>query len=87
MDGLLANHNVGLALIDTGHDTNVPAAWIEVGELMPTGEFSGEATHGFIFYARWASDVGAIVGVLDRLVPTLPSAVRLIRAKPDAGSG
>jgi hypothetical protein len=87
MDGLLANHDVVLALIDTGHDTSVPAAWIEVGELMPVGEFSGEAAHGFIFYARRASDVGAIVGALDRFVPTLPSAIRLIRTKPDAGSG
>ena len=35
MNGLLASHNVDLAIIDTDIGVNVPASWIRVGELYP----------------------------------------------------
>jgi hypothetical protein len=79
MDGLLAARNIGLALIDTAHDEKVPSSWIDVAELLPSGQFSGEGSHRFIFFARTPADIAPIVSALDRFAPTLPTAVRLVR--------
>jgi len=82
MDALLASHNIGLALIDTAHDTVVPSGWIDVAELIPAGEFSGVASHRFIFFARGYANVAAIISALDRFAPTLPAPIRLVRGGP-----
>ena len=84
MDTLLARHNIGLALIDTAHGSSVPSQWIDVAELVPSGEVPGEETHRFIFFARRASDVDAVVCALNHFAPTLPSTVRLLRIGPAA---
>jgi len=87
MDGLLAKHDVGLALIDPASDPNVPAEWVMVGDLRPGGDHaSGPDQHRTIFYARRHSDVAAISDALDRFAPTLPANVRLTRVSPVANT-
>ncbi len=85
MDGLLARHDVGLALIDPASDPDVPAQWVMVGDLQPGGDHtSGAGQHRYIFYARRQSDVAAISDALDRFAPTLPANIRLTRISPVA---
>jgi hypothetical protein len=87
MDSLLASHNVGLAIIDTMLDTNVPAAWTMIGELRLGGTLSGEAAHRFLFYARRPGDIAAATNALARFAPTLPSSVRLVQTGPGGAAG
>ncbi len=85
MDGLLASHHIGLAIIDTANDSAVPAAWIRVAELHLGSALSGDAARHFVIYARRPGDVAAAESALDRFAPTLPRGVHLTR-KPAAGN-
>ena len=74
MDDLLGAREIGLAIIDSGQDATVPAAWTEVGELRAGNDADNHA----IFYARRPEDVAAIRFALARFAPALPEGVRLI---------
>lgn len=84
MDGLMASHDVGLALIDPENEQTVPgvpASWTMLGELRADG-----ATRPMIvFYARQPSDVAAAASALEQFAPTLPPGMRIIRTIPAAG--
>lgn len=82
MDGLLARHGVGLAIIDTANDVSVPAEWIAVAELrLGSGHSDGSgAGQRYIIYARRPRDIASAQKALDRFAPTLPRDVQLVRS-------
>ena len=87
MDDLLADHNVGLAIIDSTNVTSVPATWTVVADLRPVGLFADDPSLHYIFYARRPDDIPAAVRALDRFAPTLPAGSHLKRTFPGEGGG
>jgi len=86
MDGLLASHGVGLAIIDAAMDTAVPAAWIMVADLRFGSALSGDEVRHIVIYARRPGDVAAAQSALDRFAPTLPPGVHLRRSLAEASA-
>lgn len=76
MDDLLAARGIGLAIIDNGDDPAVPESWSPVAELRS----GNDMLHHAVFYARRPEDRPAIEEALSRFQPSLPRAVRLVRA-------
>ena len=52
MDDFLANHNVGLAIIDATNITSVPTTWTLLADLRPAGLFADDPYLHYVFYAR-----------------------------------
>jgi hypothetical protein len=85
MDDLLANHNVGLAIIDATNVTSVPTTWTLIADLHPAGLFADDPNLHYVFYARRPDDIPAAAIALDRFAPTLPAGAHMKRNYPDDG--